>query len=131
MLSTYASDHHFDWEQHIRKVYFAYNSSMQASKGYTYSTLCLAVKPDYLWMLYMECQTQRHSYAKVLHKQMIEAFALVRSKLATQCETQKDFYNHKVNGKLYAPGNFVWLHSPLLVRENHSSFTTHGPDHTK
>ena len=70
-------------------------------------------------------------YAKVLHKQMIEAFALVRSKLATQCETQKDFYNHKVNGKLYAPGNFVWLHSPLLVRENHSSFTTHGPDHTK
>ena len=35
MLSTCASDHPFDWEQHIRKVCFAYNSSMQASTGYT------------------------------------------------------------------------------------------------
>ena len=37
-----------------------------------------------------------------------------QSKLATQRESQKDFYNHKVHGKLYAPGNFVWLHSPVI-----------------
>ena len=53
-------------------------------------------------------------YAKVLHKQMTEAFALIRSKLATQHERQKDFYNHKVHGKPYAPGNLVWLHSPVI-----------------
>ena len=52
-------------------------------------------------------------YAKVLHKQMTETFALVRSKLATQHECQ-DFYNHKVHGKPYAPGNLVLLHSPVI-----------------
>ena len=45
---------------------------------------------------------------------MTEAFALVRSKLATQYEHQKNFYNYKVHGKPYAPGNLVWLHSPLI-----------------
>ena len=45
---------------------------------------------------------------------MTEAFALVRSKLATQHERQKYFYNHKVHGKPYVPGNLVWLHSPVI-----------------
>jgi len=35
MLSTTADDHPFDWEPHLWKVCMAYNSSIQASTGYT------------------------------------------------------------------------------------------------
>ena len=35
MLATCASDHPFDWEKYIRKVCMAYNSSVQATTGYT------------------------------------------------------------------------------------------------
>ena len=120
MLATCASDHPFDWEQYIRKVCMAYNSSVQASTGYT---------PFYLmfWrqarlpldVLYGTCEPAMHSpsvHATTLHKQMAEAFALVRSRLATQHLRQKEFYNQKVHGQPYASGDLVWLHSPVISR---------------
>ena len=118
MLSTCASDHPFDWEQHIHKVCLAYNSSVQASTGYTPFFLMFSRQARLpLDVIYgtSEPATQSLSeYAKALHKQMTEAFALMRSKLATRHERQKKFYNQKVHGTPYAPGNLVWLHSPVI-----------------
>ena len=45
---------------------------------------------------------------------MTEAFALVRSKLATRHGLRRYFYNQKVHETPYAPGNLVWLHSPVI-----------------
>ena len=118
ILSTCASDHPFDWEQHICKVCFAYNSTVQTSTGYTPFYLMfgrLARLPlDVIYGMPEPAIQSPSEYDKVLHKQMTEAFALVRSKLATQHERQKDIFNHKILGKPYAPGNLVWLHSPVI-----------------
>ena len=35
MLSTAVADHPWDWEDHLRPLCYAYNSSVQASTGYT------------------------------------------------------------------------------------------------
>jgi len=35
MLATCAKDNPLDWEKHVRKVCMAYNTSVQASTGYT------------------------------------------------------------------------------------------------
>ena len=35
MLATTCKDHPFDWEDHIRKVCMAYNTSTQSTTGYT------------------------------------------------------------------------------------------------
>jgi len=46
MLSTCAKNHPFEWEDHIRKVCMAYNTSMQASIGYTPFYLMLGRQVD-------------------------------------------------------------------------------------
>ena len=35
MLSTTIDEHPFEWEDHLRKVCFAYNTSVQATTGYS------------------------------------------------------------------------------------------------
>ena len=52
MLSTCAKDNPLDWERHVRKVCMAYNTSVQASTGYTpfFLTVCLVVRHVSQWM---------------------------------------------------------------------------------
>ena len=57
MLATCAKDNPLDWEKHVRKVCMAYNTSVQASTGYT---PCLADKPGYRHMLCMVRQLPVH-----------------------------------------------------------------------
>ena len=84
VLSICASDHPFDWEQHIRKVCLAYNSSVQAFTIYTPFYLMFGRQARLpLDVIYGTSEPATHSpseYAKALHKQMTEAFALVRNK---------------------------------------------------
>ena len=90
---------------------------MQASTGYTPFYLLFGRQArlplDVIYGMPEPAIQSPSEYAKVLHKQMTEIFALIRSKLATQYECE-DFYNHKVHGKPYAPGNLVWLHSSVI-----------------
>jgi len=121
MLATCASDHPFDWENYIRKMCMAYNSSVQSSTGYT---------PFYLmfgWQARLPLDTmygteEHHAalspfeYANTLKKRLTIAFALVRERLQTTHQRQKEFYDQKIHGKPYENGSFVWLHSPFTGR---------------
>ena len=71
---------------------------------------------DVLYGTYESAIHSPSEHATTLHKQLAEAFALVRSRLATQHQRQKEFYNQKVHGQPYAPGDLVWLHSPVIRR---------------
>ena len=98
----------------------AYNSSVQATTGYTPFYLMFGRQARLPFdVLYGTCESAIHSpseHGTTLHKQLAEVFALVTSRLATQHQRQKEFYNQKVHGQLYAPRDLVWLHSPVIRR---------------
>ena len=119
MLSTCTHDHPFDWEHHLRKVCMAYNSSVQSSTGYTPFYLmfgCQAQLP--VDIIYRPSCTDSQSappstsaYASQLQTRLLTAFDLVRDHASTHHKRQKAFYDQKVYGKPYMPGDLVWLYS--------------------
>ena len=119
MLSTCAKDHPFDWEQYIRKVCMAYNSSVQSSTGYTpfYLMFGRQARLPLDVMFETNIQTQSNNtpgeYAIALQKRLRTAYDLVRKQLSDTHIRQKQFYDQKVHGKPYKPGDLVWLHSAV------------------
>ena len=47
---------------------------------------------------------------------MSEAFEIVRRNVSKHHQHQKILYDEKVHGKPYKPGDWVWLHSPVIPR---------------
>ena len=82
MLSTCTKDHPFDWEHHIRKVCMAYNSSVQASTGYTPFYFMFGRQArlplDVMYDTGRPTALNPGEYAVVLQKQLRTAYDLVR-----------------------------------------------------
>ena len=122
MLSTSAVDHPFDWEPHLRKVCMAYNSSIQASTGYTRFYLMFGREARLpLDTIYGTNQSpldlpSTGEYATQLQSRLLHAYDLVRKHLGMHHKRQKVFYDKKVHGKPYKSGDLVWLHSPVPPR---------------
>ena len=120
MLATCTGDHPFDWEQHIRKVCMAYNSSVHASTGYTPFYLMFGRQArlplDVMYGTPGPIVQSPSEHASALKQQMTAAFTLVRRHQIAKHKRQKDFYDQKVHGKPYEPGSVVWLHSPFVGR---------------
>ena len=55
-------------------------------------------------------------YASSLRKRLEGAYSRVRDKTGHQQKRQKAFYNTKVHGAPYEPGDLVFLHSPAVPR---------------
>ena len=117
MLATCAKDNPLDWEKHVRKVCMAYNTSVQASTGYT---------PFYLMfgrqarlpadVIYGAPNTDERSvtdYAMALRRRMENAFTLARQHSLTQHLKQKELYDKKIHGRPFKEGEYVWLSSPM------------------
>ena len=45
---------------------------------------------------------------------MSEAFEIVRRNVSKHHQYQKVLYDEKVHGKPFEPGDWVWLHSPVI-----------------
>ena len=56
---------------------------------------------------------------------MSEAFEIVRRNVSKYHQYQKVLYDEKVHGKPFEPGDWVWLHSPVIPRG--SSRKLHRP----
>ena len=117
MLSTCTKDHPFDWEHHICKVCMAYNSSVQASTGYTPFYLMFGQQAhlplDVMYETGRPTALNPGEYALVLQKQLRTAYDLVRKQLSQTHLRQQELYNHKVHGQPHKPGDLVWLHSSV------------------
>ena len=122
MLSTCARDHPFDWEQYIRKVCMAYNTSVQSSTGYTPFYLMFGRQARLPLDVMYETNTPPPpsstpgEYAMPLQKQLRTAYDLVRARLSNSHIRQKQFYDQKVHGQPYKPGDLVWLHSAVAKK---------------
>ena len=121
MLATCAKDNPLDWEKHLRKVVMAYNTSVQASTGYTPFFLMFGrqarIPVDVLYGAPNNTTQSPSMYASTLRKQMNKAFALARKHSLLKHSRQKEIYDRKVHGKPYQKGDYVWLHSPMGKRE--------------
>ena len=118
MLATSLKDHPFDWEDRLRKVCMAYNTSIQSSTGYTPFYLMFGREArlpiDIAYGTKQPVQLSTGDYASKMKSSLEEAYDEVRTNLNTSHQTQSEFYNKKVHGKPYAVGDLVWLHNPAV-----------------
>eukprot|EP00731_Ephydatia_muelleri_P033930 Em0042g9a len=120
MLSTAVGNHQADWQQHIRKLCLAYNSSVHSSTGFTPFFLMFGRQAKLpIDLMYGTNQMEPNTtseYARCLKDALQEAYALVRERCQAEHKRQKELYDQKVHGKPFSPGELVWLHSTAVPR---------------
>ena len=120
MLATTVKDHPEDWENHIRKVCMAYNTSVQATTGYTPFFLMFGrqarIPADVMFGTDKPPDATPAEHASALRTNLEDAFERVRKNTGANQQRQKAFYDRTVHGKPFAVGDDVWLHSPAVPR---------------
>ena len=107
---------------YIRKVCMAYNSSVQASTGYTPFYLMFGRQARLQLDVMYEtsppspANASPGEYAVALQKQLRTAYDLVREKASKAHLRQKQLYNQKVHGQPHKLGDLVWLHSAVAKK---------------
>ena len=120
MLATAVTDRPFEWEQHLRLLCFAYNTSVHPTTGYSPFALMFGRKAQVpmdivLGTIPPAAQTIPQYVAK-LHTSLEAVYGYVRYQMGHQLQRHKSHYDGRFHGKLYEVGNMVWLHSPAVQR---------------
>ena len=120
MLAMTVKDHPFDWEEALRKVCLAYNSSVQASTGYTPFFLMFGREArlpiDIMYGAAEEEAADVPEHVTKTKKTLESAYSRVRERLNTSHQRQKENYDKKVHGKSFVGGDLVWLHTMVVPR---------------
>lgn len=126
MLSTVIKDNHSSWEKQLRRVCLAYNSSVNATTGYTPFYLMFgrqARLPADLMFGTTPTNKMSHSeYARQMQKDIERAYNIVREKGFVNQQRQKTLYDARVHGKPFEVGDLVWLRSMAVSRGNSKKF---------
>ena len=123
MLAIAVGDHPADWEVHIRKLCFAYNTSVHSSTGYSPFFLMFGrqatIPADLMYPLTQtQCQEKKDlpEYVHKLREGLQEAYALVRRRCDTEHKRQKAIYDKRAHGEAFNKDDLVWLFSPAVPR---------------
>jgi hypothetical protein len=128
MLATCIDENPFQWEEELPKVCMAYNSSEQATTGYSPFYLMFGrearMPVDLLYPPPTNTQSQvPHSkYAVETQNALRNAYHLVREKVARKHHRQKELYNRRIHGQPYKPGALVWLFNPAIPKGRSKKF---------
>eukprot|EP00731_Ephydatia_muelleri_P010034 Em0005g620a len=118
MLATTVDSYPSSWEQNIRRVCLAYNSSVHASTGFSPFFLMFGrqvkLPVDLMYGTTQGKETAVMEYVKNLKDGLLEAYALVRDRCETEHKRQKSIYDRKVHGEPYSEGDLVWLFTPAV-----------------
>ena len=120
MLAATVQDHPTQWESHLKKMCMAYNTSVHPSTGFSPFYLMFGrdakLPVDIVYGDVPEECLPQHEYARRLKDTLQKAFDVARRNLNTNTERMKDFYDQKIHGKPYDPGDLVWLHNPAVPK---------------
>jgi len=120
MLATTVNDQGGEWEEHLPRVTFAYNTSEQVSTGFTPFYMMFGrqarIPLDIMFDTPVAETQNPNQYVWKLRKSLQSAHDLARNNLKKAACRQKELYDYKVYGKPYAVGDLVWLCSPAVPR---------------
>ena len=120
MLATVVADHPFQWEDHVRTVCIAYNTSSHSTNGYAPFYLMYGrqarMPVDLMYGSPKPEVTSTSEYVFRLRKNLESAYQQVRHRLDHVLEQQKDLYDQKVHGRPLEVKELVWLHCPAVPK---------------
>ena len=112
--------HPSNWEQNIRRVCLAYNSSVHASTGLSPFFLMFGrqvkLPVDLIYGSSKIEEVPVQEYVQRLKEDLQRSYQLVRDRCVTEHKRQKAIYDEKVHGAPFNQGDLVWLHSPAVPR---------------
>ena len=120
MLATAVTEQPFEWEQHLRRLCFAYNTSVHPTTGYSPFALMFGRKArvpmDIILGTAPPPGQTIPQYVTKLHNDLKVAYGYVRNQMGHHLQQQKSYYDGRLHGKPYKVGDMVWLHSPAVQR---------------
>ncbi len=120
MLATTSKEHPFQWEDHIRKVCMAYNTSVHPTTGYTPFFLMFGRQArlplDLMYPSATPPSVPQAEYAVQMKASLEGAYTRVRGTMRARLGRQKMIYDAKVHGAPFETDELVWLHSPVVPR---------------
>ena len=120
MLATLTIEHPFSWEDQLRPLCLAYNSSVHPTTTYTPFFLMFGrqvrMPIDMMYGTPASEPTTISEYASTLRKNLESAYATVRVKMDMKLDREKDLYDRKIHGKPIEVGDLVWLYCPAVPR---------------
>lgn len=121
MLAAAVDDNPFEWESHLRRLCFAYNTSVYHTTGYSPFSLMFGRRARMpveiaLGTAATSPTTTVPDYVVKLQTSLETAYSYVRERMGHRMEQQKKQYDTKTNGQPYACGDLVWLHNSAIPR---------------
>ena len=118
MFSTVLEDNPWEWEDQLKKVCYAYNTSTRLGLNLSPFYLMFGGKArlpvDVAFGLPGDQPVSTTSQLdNRLHQQLGKAYAEVRKSMDLHLHRQKEIYDRKIHGKAYQEGDLVWLNVPV------------------
>jgi len=130
MLATASQERPFDWEDHLRRLCMAYNSSVHSTTGYTPFYLMYGRQArmpiDIMYGMPSAQPKELSEYAANLRQSLEHAYRRVRDHMAQRLDRQTEVYNRRTHGEPFKEGDLVWLHSAAVPRGQSRNCTDHG-----
>ena len=105
-----------NWDEDLSKVCMAYNTSIQSTTGYSPFFLMFGREARLPLDIVHEppsshgSLTQQYGqYVQNVQERLRKAFEVVQRNMSGKQGCQKQFYNRKVHGNPFKPGDLVWL----------------------
>ena len=106
-----------NWNLNLGLMLIAYRSAVQSSTGLTPQFMMFGRKmrlPLVIMYRPPEASHSRLDYPNEVRKTLADAYERARERLHLAHNRQKDYYDLRMSGLRFSPGDSVWLWSPVV-----------------